>query len=106
MRDEYLPLYKDVEPDIPWARVALGRKPDAINFWLGNSRSVTSLHRDNYENIYVQAVGFKYVVLLPPSEMPCVNEQELLAATYTADNQGVLSDSDQFPAQPRPMSNV
>lgn len=57
LRDEYSSLYSDVETDIPWARVALGQGPDAINLWIGNSSSVTALHRDNYENIYCQIVG-------------------------------------------------
>ena len=89
----------DVESDVPWARVALGRKPDAINFWLGNSRSVTSLHRDNYENIYAQVVGFKHFILLPPVENPCVNEQELPAATYTLDSKGVSCSSSKIPIE-------
>ena len=57
LRDEYSSLYSDVETDIPWARIALGQSPDAINLWIGNSNSVTALHRDNYENIYCQIVG-------------------------------------------------
>ena len=91
LRDEYMPLYKDVDADIPWARIALGCKPDAINLWLGNSKSVTSLHRDNYENLYGQISGSKHFVLLPPIETPCVNEQSLPAATYTVDSNGVSS---------------
>jgi len=37
---------------------------------------------DNYENIYVQIRGQKHFVLLPPVEMPCVNEQMLAKARY------------------------
>ena len=61
---------------------ALGREPDAVNFWLGNRASTTSLHRDNYENIYAQICGTKSFVLLPPIEAACVNEQFLTCATY------------------------
>lgn len=75
-------MYSDVEADIAWARIALEKEPDAINLWIGNSRSVTALHRDNYENIYCQIIGSKHFVLLPPVAMPCVNEQMLQAATY------------------------
>jgi len=75
-------LYDDVEADIAWARVALEQEPDAINLWIGNSRSVTALHRDNYENVYCQITGRKHFVLLPPIAMPCVNEQILIPATY------------------------
>jgi jumonji domain-containing protein 7 len=82
LRDEYSALYDDVEADIVWARVALEQAPDAINLWIGNSRSVTALHRDNYENVYCQIMGSKHFVLLPPIAMPCVNEQMLQPATY------------------------
>ncbi|TDZ32235.1 JmjC domain-containing protein E [Colletotrichum spinosum] len=82
LRNEYLPLFAHVPPSIPFARIALDRDPDAINLWIGNSRSVTALHKDNYENIYVQVRGRKHFVLLPPLCHPCVNEQPLRSATY------------------------
>lgn len=68
--------------DIPFARIALQQEADAINLWMGNERSSTALHKDNYENIYVQIRGQKHFVLLPPVEMPCVNEQSLPLAQY------------------------
>lgn len=82
LRNEYQPLFNDIPPSIPFARIALDTPPDAINFWLGNSSSVTALHKDNYENIYVQILGRKHFVLLPPVESACVNERAILAATY------------------------
>ncbi|KZF26590.1 putative pla2g4b [Xylona heveae TC161] len=81
LRGEYTPLASDVQ-DIPWVRIALEKDPEAINFWLGNSRSVTALHKDNFENIYCQVIGQKHFVLMPPIEMPCVREKELPGATY------------------------
>jgi len=71
-----------VQRDIPFARIALQTGPDAVNLWIGNSSSVTALHKDNYENIYVQVVGRKHFVLLPPLCQPCVNERCLRPATY------------------------
>lgn len=50
---------------------------------IGNSHSVTALHKDNYENIYVQIRGAKHFVLLPPHCQPCVNEKPLRPATYS-----------------------
>ncbi|KAI1817176.1 phospholipase A2 [Poronia punctata] len=82
LRHEYITLFSEVEKSIPFARIALERDPDAINLWIGNSRSVTALHRDNYENVYVQIAGRKHFVLLPPLFQPCVNEQDLQPATY------------------------
>ncbi|CAK7202331.1 hypothetical protein SEUCBS139899_005053 [Sporothrix eucalyptigena] len=40
------------------------------------------MHRDNYENIYVQVLGQKHFVLLPPLCQPCVNEQPLRQYNY------------------------
>jgi jumonji domain-containing protein 7 len=82
LRNEYTTLFADVPKSIPFARIALDKDPDAINFWLGNSHSTTALHKDNYENIYVQILGRKHFVLLPPVEAACVNERSVLAATY------------------------
>lgn len=84
LRNEYSALYPDVPEDIPFARIALCKCADAINLWLGDDRSVTSLHKDNYENIYVQIRGQKHFVLLPPVEAPCVNEQNLPRARYSS----------------------
>lgn len=46
---------------------------------------MTALHKDNYENIYVQIIGQKHFVLLPPVAYACVNERELAPATYVRD---------------------
>lgn len=82
LRDEYSSLHMDVESDVSWAHVALGRSPDAINLWIGNSSSVTALHKDNYENIYCQVIGSKHFVLLPPVEASCINEKMVPCAAY------------------------
>ncbi|KAJ4993295.1 JmjC domain-containing protein 7 [Stagonosporopsis vannaccii] len=92
LRDEYTSLFADVPPSIPFARVALDQPPDAVNFWLGSSASTTALHKDNYENIYVQILGRKHFVLLPPVDAPCVGEREVLAGTY-APKQGTTNES-------------
>lgn len=42
---EYQELLEDVPTDIPFASEALGRQPDAVNFWYGDERSTTSLHK-------------------------------------------------------------
>jgi jumonji domain-containing protein 7 len=43
---------------------------------------VTALHKDNYENIYVQVVGEKHFVLLPPVAHACIGEKILNPASY------------------------
>lgn len=97
LRHEYATLFKDVQRDVPFARIALGAVsgPDAINLWIGNSRSVTALHRDNYENLYVQVAGRKRFVLLPPHCQPCVNEQLLPPADYVRSSSSSSSSTTQ-----------
>ncbi|TID18507.1 Clavaminate synthase-like protein [Venturia nashicola] len=84
LRNEYATLFSTSKiPDsIPFARIALQKPPEAINFWLGNSKSVTALHKDPYENIYVQVLGKKHFVLLPPVEAPVVGEKWVRSGTY------------------------
>ncbi|KIW03643.1 hypothetical protein, variant [Verruconis gallopava] len=109
LRHEYESLFKDVPKSIPFARIALQRDPDAVNFWLGNSRSVTALHKDPYENIYVQVLGQKHFVLLPPIESACVNEQLHPAATYKCRYPGIayeLGNVELFPTLDNPAAQV
>ncbi|KAK8047735.1 Phospholipase A2 [Apiospora saccharicola] len=82
LRHEYRALFSQVQRSVPWARIALQQDPDAINLWIGNARSVTALHRDNYENVYVQVAGRKHFILLPPLCQPCVHERPLRPAHY------------------------
>ncbi|SPO00674.1 related to phospholipase [Cephalotrichum gorgonifer] len=82
LRDEYSPLAPHLPASPPFAHIALDRAPDALNLWIGNSRSVTALHRDNYENIYVQVRGRKHFVLLPALCAPVVQEAVLPPARY------------------------
>ncbi|KAH6686681.1 phospholipase A2 [Plectosphaerella plurivora] len=85
LRNEYAPLFalNHLPVSIPFARIALAQKnPDALNLWIGNARAVTALHKDNYENIYVQLRGRKRFLLLPPLCQPCVAERLIRAATY------------------------
>ncbi|KAG5985801.1 hypothetical protein E4U43_005877, partial [Claviceps pusilla] len=88
-KDEYSCLLPDAQKDIPFARIALQRSPDAVNLWIGNSKSVTAAHKDNFENIFVQVIGRKHFVLLPPVCHPCMNEALLKPATYNRDGQAL-----------------
>ncbi|KAI5461073.1 putative phospholipase [Mariannaea sp. PMI_226] len=94
LREEYATLASDVQKDIPFARIALGKAPDAVNLWIGNSKSVTALHKDNYENIYVQVLGRKHFALFPALCHPMVNEQPLVPATYARTEDGLVLEID------------
>lgn len=89
-RNEYISLFSDAQKDIPFARIALEKPPEAVNLWIGNSQSTTCLHRDPMENIYVQVIGQKHFVLLPPLAHACVNEAILSPATYVRQDSGEL----------------
>ncbi len=41
MGEDFAPLRGDVG-ELQWAREAFGRPPDAVNFWMGDQRAVTS----------------------------------------------------------------
>jgi hypothetical protein len=59
---------------------------DAINFWLGDERSVSSLHKDPYENIYCVIGGSKLFTLFHPCSFPFLNEQTYPRARWKRDN--------------------
>lgn len=69
---EFKNIRSDIPPDITWATEALGRDPDAVNIWVGNHRSATSVHCDPYENIYAVVRGTKIFTLFPPTEGWCL----------------------------------
>lgn len=45
-------LRGDVPAEIPWCSEALGRCPDAVNLWIGNNRSITSIHSGSIASAY------------------------------------------------------
>ncbi|KAF2073418.1 hypothetical protein CYY_005266 [Polysphondylium violaceum] len=89
---EYSPLWKDVNHNkiVDFAVEALGIDVDAINFWMGEDRSVSSLHKDSYENLYAVIRGTKTFHLLPPIDYPCLYEQEFDCATYVEQEDGTM----------------
>lgn len=59
-------LLFDIDFELPWASEAFGIPPEAVNIWIGGRKSITSWHRDHYENLYVMISGRKTLRLLPP----------------------------------------
>jgi len=53
--------------------------PEASNLWIGSSNSVTSLHKDHYENLYLCLDGEKMFTLLPPTDILQVTTRRNLA---------------------------
>ncbi|XP_069773277.1 bifunctional peptidase and (3S)-lysyl hydroxylase JMJD7 [Narcine bancroftii] len=88
LTEEFPQLLKDVESHIPWMTKALGKGPDAVNFWLGESAAVTSLHKDHYENLYCVISGEKHFILLPPTDRPFIPYELFQPATYKVNDDG------------------
>ena len=68
LTSDYPELTSDVPKEIGFVSKALNKKPDAINLWIGGSKSISSLHRDPYENIYSVIKGKKIFKLFPPTD--------------------------------------
>lgn len=79
---EFEPLLADVEPSMPWADQAFGRKPAAVNFWMGEDAARTTVHADLFDNVYVVIRGTKRFTLLPPQEGHLLRRRAYPAATY------------------------
>ncbi|THH33695.1 hypothetical protein EUX98_g611 [Antrodiella citrinella] len=79
---EFEAFKSQIPEDLPWCSEALDSTPDAVNLWIGDQRSVTSIHSDPYENIYTVVRGSKTFTLLPPTEGWCLAERTYPHAQY------------------------
>nr|XP_022340536.1 jmjC domain-containing protein 7-like isoform X1 [Crassostrea virginica] len=80
--DEFEEIVDDVESDIQWGTEAFGSQPDAVNFWMGDTRAVTSMHKDPYENLYCVVRGWKKFLLIPPTDAGFVPYETYQAAKF------------------------
>ncbi|XP_057715218.1 bifunctional peptidase and (3S)-lysyl hydroxylase JMJD7 isoform X2 [Corythoichthys intestinalis] len=100
---EELPeLTDDVDAHVVWMSVALGKKPDAVNFWLGEANAITSLHKDPYENVYCVVSGQKDFILLPPTDRPFIPYGLYQPAVYRQKEDGDFEVVDQKNSQKVP----
>ncbi|XP_061380562.1 bifunctional peptidase and (3S)-lysyl hydroxylase Jmjd7 isoform X1 [Danaus plexippus] len=92
LTEDFGELIDDVEKHISFASKAFNKKPDAINFWMGDERAVTSMHKDPYENIYCVIDGYKDFILIPPTDLPFVPYRRYPQAEFkrTCDNWSVV----------------
>ncbi|OAP64219.1 hypothetical protein AYL99_00191 [Fonsecaea erecta] len=79
----------------PFSANVLGA-PEAVNIWIGNARSVTSTHRDPYENLYLVVKGRKRFVLYSPVEEVCLHAQRVRTGRWEVVSEGD-DDDDQPP---------
>lgn len=83
LTEEFSSLMEDIEGDLEWASAAFGTDIDAINFWLGDGRAISSLHKDPYENIYCVIRGSKTFTLYPPTDRPLIQYKMYDVWRYT-----------------------
>jgi jumonji domain-containing protein 7 len=55
---------------------------EAINLWVGLDSSVSTLHKDNYDNLMTVITGCKRFLLLPPSDLLFLQEDDYTQARY------------------------
>jgi jumonji domain-containing protein 7 len=85
---QHLPeLLEDIDLYVPIAREVFGTDyPEAVNLWIGDERSISSMHKDHFENLYFVISGEKTFTLLPPSDCIFVPEATYPTARYVASN--------------------
>jgi len=96
-KTEFDELADDIDPEISWVSEAFGIQPDVVNFWMGDERAVSSLHKDHYENLYVVVSGEKHFTLLPPIDFPFLYETPFISATYQQNRTGEFVVKDDQP---------
>lgn len=83
LRTELPTLSKLFPPTIQFAQEAFGTgEPDAINLWMGNERSVSSMYKDHYENCFYVCSGQKEFILCPPADVVFLQESEFVTGTF------------------------
>ncbi|KAK3095339.1 hypothetical protein FSP39_013400 [Pinctada imbricata] len=88
LTEEFAHIINDVEREIPWGTEAFGESPDAVNFWMGDGRAVTSMHRDHYENLYCVVRGWKTFILIPPTDIPYIPYDDYQPAVFKETDDG------------------
>lgn len=95
---EFPALSHDAPHSLAFADEALGAAPAAVNLWLGRDiETVSRLHNDNYENIYVQLSGTKELFLIPPGDAYALDERFLTPASYDT-NMNLVIETDSVTA--------
>ena len=67
---------------IPFANDAFNDEPEAVNVWIGNEKSVSSMHKDHYENIFCVAHGEKVFTICPPSDSLFLTESTFPSGVF------------------------
>lgn len=78
-------LMEDIREDtLHFASEAFGSQPSVKNIWIGDERSVSSMHADPYENLYTVVTGIKIFYLRPPCDAALLDKPVLQNARWKA----------------------
>lgn len=79
----YAATSRAIPKSLDFAEEAFGTgPPEAVNLWMGDERSVSSMHKDPYENLFYVASGEKVFTLCPPSDAPYLYERDFLSGQF------------------------
>ncbi|CAD7086264.1 unnamed protein product [Hermetia illucens] len=91
LTEDFMELFNDIDGDtLIFAREAFNKNPDAVNFWMGDQRAVSSMHKDPYENIYCVISGYKDFILIPPVDMCFVPRKKYPTGIYKTSSNGEM----------------
>jgi peptidyl-lysine (3S)-dioxygenase / protease len=76
---------------LDFAKEVFNKEPDAINFWMGDERAVTSMHKDPYENMYCVISGYKDFILIPPIDLHNVPKEKFPVGVFKTGRNGRMS---------------
>lgn len=83
---EFSALKQDIDPSsLDSLSRAFRTEVDAANIWIGTEESVSSAHKDHYENLYAQICGRKIFYVLPPAAVTHLDIQLYESAQFTRD---------------------
>ncbi|XP_053954043.1 bifunctional peptidase and (3S)-lysyl hydroxylase Jmjd7 [Anastrepha ludens] len=81
-------LAKDIDVrDLKFAEQCLNTPP-LVNFWMGDERAVTSMHKDPFDNLYCVISGHKDFILLPPHQVVNIPRQLYPVGQYRRNQSG------------------
>lgn len=83
LRDRMPELLKDCSTSLSLADECFGISPEAVNLWVGDERSVSSTHKDFFENMYCVVRGCKTFTLFPPTDVAFLPTGLFSSRTYS-----------------------
>ncbi|XP_055376619.1 bifunctional peptidase and (3S)-lysyl hydroxylase Jmjd7 [Condylostylus longicornis] len=104
LTDDFPELVGDIDfSTLQFAEESFNKKPDAVNFWMGDEKAITSMHKDPYENIYCVVSGYKDFLLIPPVDYAFVPRKQYPTGIFKSNPDGsmtiepILDDSNKKP---------